>query len=62
MTNIEKIKAFLSIKNFLRLKDQEYLIEKLELSEIDLTKRLKGKETEIDYITYARCMQSYFSI
>ena len=48
MTNIEKIKAFLSIKNFLNLKDQEYLIEKLELSEIDLTKRLKGKEVEIE--------------
>lgn len=48
MTNIEKIKAFLSIKNFLSLKDQEYLIEKLELSEIDLTKRLKGKESEIE--------------
>lgn len=48
MTNIEKIKAFLSIKNFLSLKDQKYLIEKLELSEIDLTKRLKGKEAEIE--------------
>ncbi|MUG68976.1 hypothetical protein GNP94_23770 [Paenibacillus campinasensis] len=48
MTNIEKIKAFLSIKNFLNLKDQEYLIEKLELTEIDLTKRIKGKEVEIE--------------
>lgn len=48
MTNIERIKAFLSIKNFLSLKDQEYLIEKLELSEIDLTKRVKGKEAEIE--------------
>ncbi|GMX60994.1 hypothetical protein Elgi_74120 [Paenibacillus elgii] len=58
MTEIEKIKAFLSIKSFLNRNDQVDLINKLNLSKVDLDKRLKGKENEVELFLILHMLNS----
>jgi Holliday junction resolvase len=48
MTDIEIIKNFYDIKSFLNLDSQEELAKKLQLNQVDLSSRLRGKALETE--------------
>ncbi|KKC47741.1 hypothetical protein VE23_12500 [Paenibacillus sp. D9] len=49
-TSMEKIKAFHSIKSFLNEEQQKQVISMLGLTSTDLTKRIWGKDNEVEFI------------
>ncbi|WP_419871809.1 hypothetical protein [Candidatus Pristimantibacillus sp. PTI5] len=48
-TSMEKVKAFFGVKNFLNEEQQEQVSVMLGLTPTDLTKRIWGKENEIEF-------------
>ena len=49
-TPMEKVKAYHSIKSFLNEEDRKKVVEMLQLKEIDVTKRIWGKDNEQEFI------------
>lgn len=56
-TSMEKIKAYHSIKSFLNEEQQKQVADMLQLNSVDLTKRLWGKDNEVEFILMVYMLQ-----